>query len=482
VVVHVYLVHMHILERLASPITDTCVAISEGTGLSLSQINFVAAVLINCPTVALTRSVPKGEARHVFGAVSTLALLALAYGRDVEQFVCAGALVYFFMRAFPKKCGYLTWGTIFSYQIYLHYERASEESWNAGDIDFTGSFMMLVLKLISISMDYQDGMTGKKSEHSFSKMPSVIEYAGYLGGLGSVMVGPHHYYDEYMQYANSKGEYRNLNTGRFPRAVGPALKALMSSMFCLSLYFKFSEIIPDRAAILSAQDPSIGVWEKCLIGLIANVLYRLKYYFAWHVEECGMIMSGFGFSGYSLHDNLTPVWTKAVSAAIIEVEFAPSAALAVTRWNRHTGTWLRNYVYDRVVFLKSGLVALLITQTICGVWHGLSPSFVLFFSHSAILIYCSRILYRIQTKYLPAESLPYTNFMHSLFTLFMLNYLAGGYNVVTMEACLQWWRSVAYIGHFLMALTFALGVIFPKPPKPAAKKGTDKKRRKTAAF
>ena len=172
--------------------------------------------------------------------------------------------------------------------------------------------------------------------------------------------------------------------------MGPALKALMSSMFCLSLYFKLSEIIPDRAAVLSAQDPSIRAWEKCLIGLVANVLYRLKYYFAWHVEECGMIMSGFGFSGYSLNDNLTPVWTKAVSAAIIEVEFAPSAALAVTRWNRHTGTWLRNYVYDRVSFMKSGLVALLITQTICGVWHGLSPSFVLFFSHSAILIYCSR--------------------------------------------------------------------------------------------
>ena len=110
---------VHTFEALASPITETLAAISQATGLSLSQIKFVTAVLINCPTVSATRAVSKGNARHIFGAVSTAGLLALAYGKDVEQFVYAGALVYFFMRVFPKKCGYLTWGTIFSYQIYL---------------------------------------------------------------------------------------------------------------------------------------------------------------------------------------------------------------------------------------------------------------------------------------------------------------------------------------------------------------------------
>ena len=419
---------------------------SQATGLSISQLSFVTAQLVNCPVVALTRKVSKGNARHIYGTVSTLGLLTLAYGRDVEQFVYAGALVYLFMRFFPKRCGYLTWGTIFTYQIYLHYERSSEAAWNAGNIDFTGSFMMATLRLISLAMDYQDGVTGKKTKHSFSKFPTLLEYTGYLTGLGGILVGPHFYYDEYLRYANNQGEYENLNSSSFPSTVGPGIKAFMSSVFSVVIYFQFGQVITNRAAILTLNDARIGMWGKLFIGFIANVEYRLKLYFAWHLEECALILSGFGFSGYSKYDERTPVWTKAVSSAMIECEAPPSVAIAVVKWNRHTGMWLRNYVYDRIPM--GGLAALLVTQTICGLWHGFSSSFILFFSHSALVIYCSRILYRIQTKHMPKDSRPYTDFLHSLFTMFMLNYICGGYNVVSLAAVMDWWRSVNY-GKFL---------------------------------
>ena len=354
-----------------------------------------------------------------------------------------------------------------------HYERASEESWNAGAIDFTGSFMMFTLKLISVAMDYQDGVkhtyfAAKKTENCVTRAPTPLEYCGYLFGLGGIIVGPHSYFDEYMRYANNKGEYAALNDskGKFPAVAGPAIKALMSSCFAAALYFKFGEVITDRAAILTMNHPSIGMWGKLLMGFCANLEYRLKLYFAWHLEETALILSGFGFSGYSTRDGKTPVWTKAVSAAMIECEAAPSVALAVVKWNRHTGFWLRNYVYTRIPM--GGLTALLVTQTICGLWHGLSPSFLLFFSHSALLIFCSRILYRVQMKHLPRWTLPYTNLAHSLFTLFMLSYLAGGYNVVSLVSCIEWWRSVNYCGHYLMGAIFLLGLAFPKPKKKKA--------------
>ena len=40
-----------------------------------------------------------------------------------------------------------------------HYEQSSDTKWMSGKMDFTGSFMMVVLKLVSIAMDYQDGYT-----------------------------------------------------------------------------------------------------------------------------------------------------------------------------------------------------------------------------------------------------------------------------------------------------------------------------------
>ena len=103
----------------ASSLRDTLKRGSEASGLHVSQVGFLAAVLANCPIAAATRWLPKGNARHIYGTVTTLSLLALAYGRDVQQFVYAGALVYFFMRVFPGDCGYLTWATIFTYQVYL---------------------------------------------------------------------------------------------------------------------------------------------------------------------------------------------------------------------------------------------------------------------------------------------------------------------------------------------------------------------------
>ena len=98
---------------------EAVVAAVEGAGCTMSLARFVTGLLAMVPTNLVAGYIPKGTARHIFGTVSTLGLLTFAYGRDVEQFVYAGALVYFFMRCFPKKCGYFTWATIFSYQIYL---------------------------------------------------------------------------------------------------------------------------------------------------------------------------------------------------------------------------------------------------------------------------------------------------------------------------------------------------------------------------
>jgi len=413
---------------VAEPIGRFFASASKSSGLHVSQVSFLAGIFLNVPLAAATRFVPKGKARHAYGALTTLSLLALAYGRDVQQFVWAGAFVYGLMRMFPTRCGHLAWGTVFTYQIYLHYKLGTEEAWNAGAIDFTGSFMMFTLKLISIAMDYQDGhrhihFGEKRTAHSFRELPAPLEYSGYLFGLGGILVGPHFYYDEYMRYAHNEGEYKTLNTKDSPRVVGAAAKAFMSTFFFIAVYLQLGKVITDRPAILKRVDPNIRAWEKLLIGFVANLEYRVKLYFTWHLEETALILSGFGFSGWSKEDKETPVWTKAVSAAVIECEAPPSFAVAVVKWNRHTGKWLRNYVYTRIP--GGGLPALMVTQVIAGIWHGLSPSFVLFFSHSALLIYCSRILYRIQMSYLPKETLPYTNFGHSLLTLFMLNYIAG---------------------------------------------------------
>jgi lysophospholipid acyltransferase len=321
--------------------------------------------------------------------------------------------------------------------------------------------MMIVLKLISISMDYQDGMTGKKNTHSFSKMPSVIEYAGYLGGLNGIMVGPHFYYDEYMQYANNLGHYETLGTSKFPKRTFPAVKALCCSVLCAGLFAVSTTYIP-RGAVMFGNNQDMLMIKRIPLSILANLGYRARFYFAWMMAESAYICSGFGFSGYD--EEGKPTWTRAINAPFRRIEFSPSAAYVVTQWNIHTGKWLRYYIYDRLG--GAGFWPLLVTQVISGIWHGFTAGYVVFFINSAIMIHASRMLYRIQKDYLPKKYNRVANEVHRIHTLYNLNYVSGSYAAGNIYRCLGWFSSQYYFGHIeMLGVIVVVTLFFPSKKK-----------------
>ena len=172
---------------------------------------------------------------------------------------------------------------------------------------------------------------------------------------------------------------------------------------------------------------------------------------------------------------MTPTWTKAINAPIREIELSPSAAYVVTRWNCRTGGWLRTYVYERVG--GRGFWPVLVTQIVSGVWHGLSIGYVLFFANSAMMINCSRIIYRIQTHYVPEKYRKISNEIHRIHTLFNLNYVAGSYAAGNVTKCFGWFSSLYYIGHIEMLGIIAIGTVF-FPKKKKAKEEVEAKKTK----
>jgi lysophospholipid acyltransferase len=72
---------------------------------------------------------------------------------------------------------------------------------------------------------------------------------------------------------------------------------------------------------------------------IVAVVYRFKYYFAWAVSECALILSGFCFNGWD--DKGDECWDRYSNTRISHVEFATSAAELPAHWNTCTGNFLR---------------------------------------------------------------------------------------------------------------------------------------------
>jgi hypothetical protein len=161
-------------------------------------------------------------------------------------------------------------------------------------------------------------------------------------------------------------------------------------------------------------------------------------------------------------------------------------------------------VYDRAqpYGKKPGFYALLVTQTVSGVWHGLYAGYWLFFVHSAFMFQGSRFLFKLvsaapecaspsappRTTFAacrqPARGnrspwprphvvmwredvcgrvaeegrwggcaalQPVLRLAHGLLSSFQLNYLAVAFLALEWGPTMNVWRSINFAGHFVMA-------------------------------
>lgn len=132
---------------------------------------------------------------------------------------------------------------------------------------------------------------------------------------------------------------------------------------------------------------------------------RAKYYFVWKWAEAACDAGGLGLSGWGQgkDGSKAALWARANNVNIVGVELAGSAADYPRTWNRCTGNWLRFYVYERLApperrALVSPFVALLVTQLLSGVWHGLFAGYFLFFATSIFMLQASKEMHRVQAR------------------------------------------------------------------------------------
>lgn len=90
-----------------------------------------------------------------------------------------------------------------------------------------------------------------------------------------------------------------------------------------------------------------GLWHRIAYQYLCAFTLRWKYYFAWSLSEASMIISGFGFSGWTKalpSEGPQPKWTRAKNVDILRVELPRSAVELPHHWNIHVGIWLRHCI------------------------------------------------------------------------------------------------------------------------------------------
>ncbi|KAH9777694.1 Lysophospholipid acyltransferase 1 [Citrus sinensis] len=355
-----------------------------------------------------------------------------------------------------------------------HVYYMSGDAWKEGGIDATGALMVLTLKVISCAINYNDGLVTEENlreaqkKNRLTRLPSLIEYIGYCLCCGSHFAGPVYEIKDYLEWTERKGIW----SGPWPSPYAATLRAILQAGVCMALYLYLVPQYP----LTRFTEPIYqewGFWKRLSYQYMAGFTARWKYYFIWSISEASIIICGLGFSGWTESSPPKPKWDRAKNVDILGVEFAKSAVQIPLVWNIQVSTWLRHYVYDRLIQngKKPGFFQLLATQTVSAVWHGLYPGYIIFFVQSALMIAGSRVIYRWQQALPPKMELvkKIMVFLNFAYTVLVLNYSCVGFMVLSLHETIASYGSVYYIGTIIPIVLILLSYVI-KPGKPARSK------------
>ncbi|KAJ4954616.1 hypothetical protein NE237_011399 [Protea cynaroides] len=449
-------------------------SMASAIGLSVPVFRFLLCFVATIPVSFLRRFVPGTLPKHIYAAASGAFLSYLSFGFSSNlHFLVPMLIGYFSMVFYRRLCGFITFFAGFGYLIGCHVYYMSGDAWKEGGIDATGALMVVTLKVISCAINCNDGILKEEGlreaqkKNRLLRVPSLIEYFGYCLCCGSHFAGPVYEMKDYLDWTEQKGIWNYAGGRPAPSPYGAVIRALIQAAICMGLYLYLSPYFP----LSRFTDPVYqewGFWKRLSYQYMAGFTARWKYYFIWSISEASMIISGLGFSGWSDSSPPKPRWDNAKNVDILGVEFARSSAELPLVWNIQVSTWLRYYVYERLIQKgkKPGFFQLLATQTVSAVWHGLYPGYIIFFVQSALMIAGSKVIYRWQqaipqNMVLVRKIFTFSNFAY---TLLVLNYSAVGFMVLSLHETLASYGSVYYIGTVVPIVVFLLGNII-KPAR-----------------
>ncbi|CAI5487219.1 unnamed protein product [Closterium sp. Naga37s-1] len=410
---------------------------------------------------------------------------------------------YALMLALPRRLsGYIVFLTAFAFLIFCHVTSLDASAWRRGDIDFTGTLMIVTLKLVGAAMDCQDGgkqdgstePDGKSSRASSAspsalpRVPPLLPFLGFVFFPAALLVGPPFPLAAYHDYVEGRGCWATLyphkhpsapHSPAFPPRVLPACAALLKALLCMAVYHTLSYLLPPSSLTQPAffARPFLIRCGQVALTLLA---YRWMFYFIWAVAESALILSAFGFSGFKAaapshregdgearegeggqkQQRLEADWSRASNVKIWVVEVTGSAARLPPNWNIGVSNWLRTYVYDRMTppSGKPNLTTLLVTQAVSALWHGLHPGYYLFFLSAAIAQDASKLLHRLHQSIPPhrrwQRGMAWVAQM--LYTRVLVGYAPLGFILLRADLTFRVWRSLYFFGSILPLLLSAL--------------------------
>ncbi|KAH0255344.1 MBOAT family protein-like protein, partial [Aureobasidium melanogenum] len=263
-------------------------------------------------------------------------------------------------------------------------------------IDITGAQMVLVMKLTAFCWNVYDGtlpeatLTDHQKERALRKLPSLLDYAGFVFFFPSLFAGPAFDYVDYRRWIEttmfelppgvdpSKAPPTRKQR-KIPRSGTPAAWKAAFGLLWILAFLQFSGYYYTDF-LLSDGYKQYGLLRRIWVLHMLGFTARMKYYGVWSLTEGACILSGIGYKGIDPKTGKAD-WNRLQNVKPLEIEFAQNSHAYLGNWNINTNMWLRNYVYLRVTpkGKKPGFRASMATFVTSAFWHGFYPGYYLAF-------------------------------------------------------------------------------------------------------
>jgi lysophospholipid acyltransferase len=262
--------------------------------------------------------------------------------------------------------------------------------------------MVLVMKLSAFCWNVWDGkqkdadLSPDQQSRAVRKLPSILNYAGFVAFFPSVMIGPAFDYADYERWINTS--MFDLPPGtdplkapptrkkrKIPRSGTPATIKMLIGLAWTIAFLQLSAYY-SPTVVLSKRFENMGFLFRIYHLHMMNLVERMKYYGVWTLTEGACILAGIGYRGINPKTG-KPDWDRLTNIKPLGVELAQNSHAYLANWNCNTNQWLRNYVYLRVTpkGKKPGFRASMATFVTSAFWHGFEPGYYMAFVFASFI-------------------------------------------------------------------------------------------------
>ena len=321
---------------------NSVTALGGSLGLEYGATAYIIGLYLTYPLGIIFNNVPLGNSRHLFSFVFGILILQLVVGVQFAHLLFCSSTSYILLKLLPTntaKVAVPLFSLLYTVVGHLFNQYTDYMSYN---LDYTACQMVLTIKLYSLAFNLSDGKkiadckkanceppraTQKCAKFALEKMPTFIEYFGYVFCFSNILAGPAFEFASYKDAVNMTFVNRSSSKKSLPSRVGPVLQPLLTSLYCMTFYV----ILKDKFPILSPTDPQTALpvflamsttpWvNRFAYQIFALFVNRHKYYTAWKSAEGATNIWYGGFEGYDEKSGEEKGWERSNNADILLCE------------------------------------------------------------------------------------------------------------------------------------------------------------------